>query len=80
VRSGYMGGVTEVFERVRGDFGSGGGLSFVGATDVGGGGGGGGGGGIVRRIWFEGERDRSGGGGGVVSGGEDGGGEVWGGE
>ena len=74
-----MGGVTEVFERVRGDFGSGGGLSFVGATDVGGGGGGGGGG-IVRRVWFEGERDRSGGGGGVVGGGEDGGREVWGGE
>ena len=76
-----MGGLTEVFERVRGDFGSGGGLSFVGATDVGRGGGGGGGGcGIVRRVWFEGERDRSCGGGGVVGGGEDGGREVWGGE
>ena len=74
-----MGGLTEVFERVRGDFGSGGGLSFVGATDVGGGGGGGGCR-IVRRVWFEGERDRSCGGGGVVGGGEDGGREVWGGE
>lgn len=74
-----MGGVTEVFERVKGDFGSGGGLSFVGAADVGGGSGGGVG--IVRRVWLEGERDGSGGGGGgVVSGGEDGGGEVWGGE